>query len=131
MNLLASYTFGKDLNWVVSGRWNLGSGFPFTQTQGFYPIIDFTDGIDTDYLTTNPDMGIAYADLNKGRLSYYHRLDLALKRTFVLSETSEIEANIGVTNAYNRQNIFYFDRVKYERVDQLPILPSAGVTWSF
>jgi hypothetical protein len=31
----------------------------------------------------------------------------------------------------NRENIFYFDRVRYERVDQLPFLPSAGLSYRF
>jgi len=42
-----------------------------------------------------------------------------------------MEANVGITNAYNRQNIFYFDRVNYERVNQLPFMPSAGVNVNF
>ncbi|PLX06529.1 MAG: TonB-dependent receptor, partial [Marinilabiliales bacterium] len=36
VNFLATYTFGEDLNWEASARWNLGSGFPFTQTSGYY-----------------------------------------------------------------------------------------------
>jgi hypothetical protein len=31
---------------------------------------------------------------------------------------------LSVTNAYDRPNIFYFDRLNYERVNQLPILPT-------
>jgi hypothetical protein len=33
VNLLFSYTLGDKLNWVVSARWNYGSGFPFTPTK--------------------------------------------------------------------------------------------------
>jgi len=36
-----------------------------------------------------------------------------------------------VTNAYNRENIFYFNRVKYERVNQLPLMPSIGMSLTF
>jgi hypothetical protein len=131
VNLLGTYNFGKDLDWEVSLRWNLGSGFPFTQTQGYYEKFTFSDGIDTDYTTENGQLGIYYAPLNQGRLPYYHRLDFNLKKNFVISENSIIEANFSITNAYNRENIFYFDRVKFERVNQLPFLPSLGATWTF
>ena len=40
----------------------------FTQTQGFYENITFTDGINTNYTTTNGELGIKYADRNEGRL---------------------------------------------------------------
>jgi hypothetical protein len=41
LNWIGGYTFGEKGEWELSGRWNLGSGFPFTQTQGFYQDIDF------------------------------------------------------------------------------------------
>lgn len=131
VNFVGSYEFGKTRLWEFNARWNMGSGFPFTQTLGFYEQYDFSDGTNTDLLEGNGDIGIIYDDLNGGRLPYYHRLDLTLKREFVLSTNSILEANIGVTNAYNRQNIFYFDRVNYVRVDQLPFMPSAGMSLSF
>lgn len=130
VNLVGSYRFGKDLNWEASVRWNLGSGFPFTQTAGFYENLVFTDGINTDYTTQNGTLGVEYGELNKGRLPYYHRLDLSVKRTFEIGQT-QLDAVLGVTNVYNRENIFYIDRVRYERVNQLPILPSLGISWQF
>ncbi|GAB4376571.1 MAG: carboxypeptidase regulatory-like domain-containing protein [Salibacteraceae bacterium] len=131
VNFVGSYEFGKDRLWEFDARWNLGSGFPFTQTVGYYEMYDFSGGTGTDLLTTNGKIGIIYGELNGGRLPYYHRLDLTLKRDFVLNVNTILEANIGVTNAYNRQNIFYFDRVNFERVDQLPFMPSAGISLSF
>ena len=130
LNLVATYSIKK--KWEFSARWNLGSGFPFTQTAGFYESVDFLDGISTDYTTSNGSLGIIYDDeLNGGRLPYYHRLDLAVKRTFNFANKNKVEMNAGVTNAYNRENIFYFDRVRYERINQLPILPSLSVSYSF
>ncbi len=131
VNLVGAYTFGENLDWELSSRWNLGSGFPFTQTQGFYEKIPFHDGINTDYTTANGELGIVYGPLNQGRLPYYHRLDLNLKKTFNIGEDSKIEASLSVTNVYNRKNIFYFDRVRYERVDQLPLMPTIGISWTF
>lgn len=131
VNLVMAYKFGKDKAWELDARWNMGSGFPFTQTQGYYELLDFNGDFTSDFTTENGSLGIQYGELNKGRLPYYHRLDLTLKRKFTLAENSILEANVGVTNAYNRQNIFYFDRINYDRVDQLPILPSAGVSLTF
>ena len=34
-------------------------------------------------------------------------------------------------SAYNRENIFYFNRIEHERVNQLPLLPSAGISLKF
>jgi hypothetical protein len=128
VNLVAAYTFGKNLNWEASVRWNLGSGFPFTQTAGFYENQQFDNGIGTDYTTQNGSLGVQYGELNKGRLPFYHRLDLSVKRDFEIGKTT-LGAVIGITNVYNRENIFYIDRVSYDIVKQLPILPSIGVSW--
>lgn len=132
MNLLATYAFGHNNTWELSGRWNFGTGFPFTQTQGFFGEQLFPNGLDTDYRTENPSLGIIYDEVrNGGRLPSYHRLDFSLTKTWEFTKYSSLKANFSVTNAYNRANIFYFDRVRYERVDQLPILPSLGLTYTF
>ena len=131
INLVASYTFGKDLNWEFDARWNFGSGFPFTPTQGFYESITFNNGLNTNYTNTNGNLGIQYGDLNSKRLPDYHRLDLTVKRKIELNNRSTLEAVASVTNTYNRENIFYFDRVKYQRVNQLPVLPSVGLSLTF
>lgn len=132
VNILATYSFGKNLNWELGVRWNYGSGFPFTQTQGFYQNIDLSKVATTDILTGNYDLGtILSGERNGGRLSDYHRLDASLKRTFHFSKNSKLEILASVTNAYNRENIFYVDRLTNNRVNQLPILPSLGVTFGF
>jgi hypothetical protein len=48
-----------------------------------------------------------------------------------LGDHTTLELTAGVTNAYNRENIFYFDRIKFERINQLPILPSVGANFLF
>ncbi len=132
VNLVASYIFGDDLSWEINGRWNLGSGFPTLQNQGFYEQLTFTDGIAADYTSDNGLVGVLYTSLDqKVRLPYYHRFDLTLKREIAITTNSTLEASFSVTNVYNRENIFYFDRVSYERVNQLPILPSLGASYTF
>lgn len=130
LNFLASYGFGN--NWEVSFRWNYGSAFPFTRTQGFYEDINFLDGVATDLNSQNGNLGILYEEaLNQGRLSDYHRLDVSLKKGWELGKHAKIEASASVTNIYNRENVFYVDRIRGQRVDQLPLLPSGGLTFSF
>ena len=131
INLIVSYTAGAKREWEFSGRWNFGSGFPFTQVQGYYEYFSFQEGINFDYTTTNGDMGILFADLNQGRLPTYHRLDLDVKRRFFFSENMNLEVDLSVTNVYNRKNIFYKNIITGEDVYQLPIMPSLGFTFSF
>lgn len=131
LNMLASYVFGKNGLWQLDVRWNYGSGFPFTQTQGYYPQLSF-GSIGDDYLSVNEQLAISYAEnLNEGRLPDYHRLDVSLKRKFVFGIHNFLDVTIGVTNVYDYNNIFYVDRTTNKRVDQLPLMPSAGVCWSF
>lgn len=133
LNIVSSYQLGEKKDIELSLRYNLGSPFPFTQTQGFYenPNI-FENGITTNYLENNGSVGILYAQqLNGGRLSWYHRLDLSAKKRFEISEHNNIETSLTVTNTYNRNNIFYIERTQNVRVYQLPIFPSINVTWNF
>lgn len=132
LNLVSTYLMGKKKQWEFGARWNMGSGFPFTLTQGFYTNFNYNDGITTDVLGGNGDLGIVYAgERNGGRLPYYTRLDLSIKRTIEFSKHGKLEITASCTNVYNRPNIFYFDRVRYTRVNQLPILPSLSMTVQF
>ncbi len=132
LNFLTTYSFGSDLDWELGLRWNMGSGFPFSLTQSFYTNYNLQDGISSDFLSENADLGIIFSeDRNSGRLPFYHRMDFSLKKTFTFSKYSKLELTASVTNVYDRKNIFFFDRVKYERQDQLPILPSLGATFKF
>jgi hypothetical protein len=131
VNAVVSYNFGKAQLWQADVRWNFGSGLPFTQTQGFFEKPPLNNGINSNYTNANGDLGIIYAQLNGGRLPYYHRLDVSLRRKFMFSERMTLDAVISCTNAYNRENIFYFDRINYKRINQLPILPTLGLAFSF
>lgn len=136
INIVGSYKFGRGKVWEASFRWNYGSGFPFTPTQGYYPGLPFTgvDGrpsIGYDYTTENGDPNILYGDLNSARLTDYHRLDLSIKRFWEVSEYQRVEATLGATNAYNNENIFFFNRATAEPVYQLPIMPYLSMSYSF
>ncbi|MBR1784762.1 MAG: TonB-dependent receptor [Bacteroidales bacterium] len=131
VNVLATYTFGKENCWEISGRWTIGSGFPFTQTQGVYQMLGFDGNITGDYTRENGDYSIHYAELYKGRLPAYHRLDIGLKRKISMGARSVLELNLGATNVYSRKNIFYFNRATFERVNQLPLMVTFGLNFRF
>lgn len=130
VNLLTSYTFGKQLNWVVSMRWNYGSGLPFTSSKAYYESLSLSS-LDDDYTTSSGDVGTIYGEINERRLTAYHRLDLNIKRKFFLKGDAELELVASLTNVYDRNNVFYVNRLANEVIYQLPILPSFGATFKF
>lgn len=135
LNVLAGYKFGHNNSWSFDLRWNYGSGFPFTQTAGFYELMPPTGGgVVNDPRNYNGSLGIYYGGLNqynRGRLPDFHRLDISIKKKFYIGEHGTLELNASVTNAYNRANLFYFDRVNLQRVNQLPLLPALGMVVNF
>ena len=131
VNLLATYKLGTKNDWELSGRWSFGSGFPYTQTQGVFQQLVFGDDIVNDYSRENGEYGLYYGELYKGRLPSYHRLDLGVKKRFAVGKRSILDLSLSATNVYSRQNIFYFNRVTYERVNQLPLLISYGMNLTF
>lgn len=131
VNFVGSYVFGEDKSWTADARWNFGSGFPFTLTQGYYENVSFEDGIATDITQTNDELGIIYADYNLGQMPSYHRLDVSLKKQFKFSKYSILETSLSISNLYNRENIFYYDQISDSRINQLPLMPSVGANWQF
>ena len=130
--MLSTYRFGGQKQWEASARWNIGSGFPFTQTRGFYQDNPYSNLLQTNILTGNFPLGILLAgDINAGRLSWFHRLDASLKYTAKFSRYAALEITASVTNVYNRENVFYVDRVTNRRVNQLPFLPSLAAAVRF
>lgn len=132
INLVGAYTFGKKKDLEVNIRWNLASGLPFTPTNGFYQNDNFNDGVTSDYTTSNVnEVGILLGDFNSKRLPYYHRLDITVKKQFKFKNSTQLEIIGSVTNAYNRKNIFYVNRITNSVVYQFPLLPSMGISYKF
>lgn len=132
INLVASYTAGQKKDWEISARFNYGSPFPFTQTQGFNENVNVTGSISGNPLTQNGNINTIYAStINGGRLTNYHRLDLSVKKIFKLGTYSSIESTVAVTNVYDRNNVFYVNRLDNKVYYQLPVFPSLNVSWRF
>ena len=131
LNMLAGYKLGRNKQWNLKARWNIGSGFPFTQTNGVYEDVSLLYGSYLMDMTFNGDMEAWFAELNGARLPWYHRLDISLQRKIEFSETQKLDLNIGIINLYNRDNLFYMNRLSYERINQFPILPNISVKYSF
>ena len=58
-------------------------------------------------------------------------MDISIKWFYDINTHTRFEVNIGATNVYNRENIFYYDRIKNKRVNQLPILPNINLSIKF
>ena len=68
---------------------------------------------------------------NSQRLPSYHRLDITVKHSITTKNKNNLEIVLGVTNAYNRNNIFYVNRITNEIIYQFPFLPSMGISYKF
>lgn len=130
LNITTSYLFLKDKSLSVDLRFNYGSGFPFSQIIGNYEGLDPV-GVGGDYITINGESISLYGAPDGGRLPDYARLDVSATKTLKLKKRQSLEFNLTVTNLLNRENIFYFDKINNERINQLPVLPSVGVNWMF
>lgn len=130
INLLASYSFGKHRTWQINARWNFGSGFPFTQTQAYYPHY-IPGNLNGDMTASNEEVYFLLSDLNQARLPAYHRLDLGAKKKFRLSAHNSLELSFSFSNIYNYKNIFYVNRTTNKIIYQLPFLYYFGLTWRF
>ncbi|MDX1531728.1 MAG: TonB-dependent receptor, partial [Rhodothermales bacterium] len=112
--------------WAVALRFEVASGRPFMRLRGLYYALDDVE-LGGDFLTapgtiTALEGGAPFEALTPP----YHRLDLAVERRFDVG-TAALTAYASVVNAYDRANFFYFDVLRGDRVDQLPLIPSLGV----
>lgn len=128
MNLLGAFRPWN--NFELTMRWEFSSGYPFTQTMGFYDRIILSDPVHTP---PEHETGEPYAILglkNAARLNPYHRLDAGVTYRF---EFGQVRGSVGVhiINLYNRKNVFYFERYTGQRIDMIPFFPSATVAFEY
>jgi len=123
VNALATVDAGA---FKFAARWQYGSGLPFTQPLGF----DESFGLSNRLYDVHTSLGTTRMVLDKpftGRLPSVHRLDVSVERSFELS-VGRLSVQAGAINAYDRQNMFYYDLYTGHRLDQLPLAPYVSVT---
>lgn len=109
----------------VSARWQFGSGLPFNRALGFDGFILMNGFVDVFEETGS--RRVIYERPFNGVLPAYHRLDVSVKRTFSWRQ-ARVTAEVDMINVYDRPNIFYLDVFTLQRADQLPFVPSFGLT---
>ena len=110
-------------------RFQYGSGLPFSRALGFDEFI-LMDG-PTDVFAEEGSTRVLYGQPYDGRLPSYHRLDVSLDKSISLIGRSRLLLQAGLTNAYDRVNLFYVDLFTLRRLNQLPLIPSIGVKLEF
>jgi hypothetical protein len=111
-------------------RWEFGSGFPFSQTVGYFDRLTLDNALPGQFELETGSPFIILGPKSAARLPAYHRMDINIAYTFNLLG---LDCSMGadLLNVYNNKNIFYFDRKTGERVNMLSFFPSATVTVAF
>jgi outer membrane cobalamin receptor len=108
----------------ISVRWEFGTGYPYTQTLGYYDRLLFGNiGGGPLYGET----GIPYSilgDKNAARLPAYYRIDASATYHFAVPP---IRGSFGISaaNLTNRKNILFYDRKTGQTIYMLDFFPSA------
>jgi len=121
VNLSLAINIGS--GWEASALWHYNSGLPFTQIIGYINKLYFEDlGSRSFYLQPYTLL----ASKNLARMPDYHRLDIGISKRFTFYDI-KFFLDVSVLNVYNRNNLFYFDRNTGDRVNMLPLLPTATI----
>jgi outer membrane cobalamin receptor len=126
----ADATYAPSARWQFSTAWQYHTGTPTTDV--LYSLSTLTNNRRVLVSANGPIYGL--------RLPGYHRLDARVTRRVTLRR-GELRLFLDVFNAYNRVNLLGYDHnvsvvgtvvtdVKKPR-EQLPLLPSIGVSWEF
>lgn len=121
VNAVISYQIA---GFTMNASWEFGTGRPYTKVYGFDLTLDLPD----QHPTSSSGTALTLFHRPYGaRMPTYHRLDVAIDRSFDLLPRLSLETKIGAMNLYDRSNIFYYDINTFQRVDQTPFLPYASL----
>ena len=125
LNLMVAGHPAKGLNATL--RWEFGSGFPFSQTVGYFDQPTFTNTLPGQFELDTRVPFMMLGEKNAARLPAYHRLDASISYDIRLLDF-DVSAGLNILNVYDSKNLFYFDRITGRRVDMLSFYPSASLT---
>jgi len=130
-SIVASYSFTSRLE--LSATWVCASGRLTTLPAQKYYIVDFSY-IYGNLFEWSLNEAHSYGRKNDFRFPPYHRLDIGFKYTKEKKRGKSIW-NIGLYNAYNRQNAYYHyidtKTNKLYQVSIFPIIPSIAYSFEF
>jgi hypothetical protein len=121
VNLLTVVHASENID--VSLRWEIGSGFPFSESAGYYDRLSVSDPIGTSYVNEPGSPYIQLGPKNAARLPAYHRLDASASYRFTLGRVKGT-AGLHIVNIYDRKNLFYFERSTGNNVYMLTFFPT-------
>jgi hypothetical protein len=125
LNLLA---IGRPLNGLtVTLRWEYGSGFPFSETVGYFDRLTLNNSLPGPFERGTLVPFVMLGPKNLGRLPAYHRLDANAAYDFLLTGFN-VSVGLDFLNVYDNRNIFYFDRTTGQSVYMLRFFPSITLT---
>lgn len=118
VNIQFSYTLNKT---VMNLSWTYGSGLPYTRPYGFDAFSRYHERV--------PEVENEYGEPRvildrpfNGRLPQHHLLNASVERAFKWQKTL-LNLQAGAINAYDRQNLFYYDIYTQRKINQLPFFP--------
>ncbi len=124
----ADATYALNPRWQFSAAWHFHSGWPTTDV--VYSLAPLANNRRVLVSANGEPYGL--------RLPDYHRLDLRVTRRWQ-TRLGEIRAYLDLFNVYDRVNLLGFDHqvsvsgttvnVRRKPREQLPFLPSVGVSW--
>ncbi len=134
LSLVGIYKLNERI--TLSATWVYGTGNAITLPLSSYQLAEQNPHPQTEY--NNSYTVNDYGEKNSFRMAPYHRLDIAIqfhKKMPKYERTFEL----GVYNAYNRKNPFFYytqydyntQQTKLKQVSLFPVIPSISWTWKF
>lgn len=112
--------------WKTVLVWAYKSGLPYTPIIGYYDKMFFSSPSFNSNIYSSYYPYSVLGDQNSSRMPSYHRMDIGVSKAFNFG-FARISVDASITNVYDRENLFYYDRSTGERVNMLPRFFSVNV----
>jgi hypothetical protein len=125
LNLMVVGRPAKGLSMTL--RWEYGSGFPYSQTTGYFDQLTFGNALPGQFELENGSPYVMIGEKNAARLPAYHRMDASVAYDVNVLGFN-VALGVDLLNVYDNKNFFYFDRKIGQVINMLPFYPSASLT---